>query len=64
MTSKHSISILEELMDVAGGDRWQTYKKERAAAGEAPEIPTRVHISHPRQAPGTNFKEGIASALP
>ena len=51
-------------MDVAGGDRWQTYKKERAAAGEAPEIPTRVHISHPRQAPGTNFKEGIASALP
>jgi len=33
MSAKWSTSIYEELMDSAGGDRWQRYKEEREVAG-------------------------------
>ncbi|KAI5114692.1 hypothetical protein M0805_009650, partial [Coniferiporia weirii] len=39
ISSKWSTAIFEEVMDVAGGDRWRQFKAERRAAGKEPVIP-------------------------
>ncbi|KLO17531.1 hypothetical protein SCHPADRAFT_846291 [Schizopora paradoxa] len=67
MHLKWSTSIFEELMDSAGGDRWQRYKDERNAAGQTPTIP-KVKLRNPRvrgvMTPSRSNKRGVAAALP
>ena len=31
MSSKKSLAIFEEVMDIGGGERWRRFKEERAA---------------------------------
>lgn len=66
LSQKWSSVILEELMDVAGGDRWSRYKRERAAAGGGPPS---VEVLAPKSSPPRNpvntaGQTGVSAALP
>ena len=63
MSQKWSTAIFEELMDNAGGDRWQRHKEERLAAGEAPVIPVWKTKEFTPSAPAPG-KTGAAAVLP
>ena len=58
VSRKWSGAIFEELMNSAGGDRWQAFRAERKAAGKELVFPTMSE-----QQPQVK-KEGVAAALP
>ena len=58
LDKKWSSAIFEELMDAAGGERWQAFKTERKAAGKEPVFPI------PTVRTPLVKKEGVAAALP
>jgi len=65
MHLKWSTSIFEELMNCAGGDRWQRYKDERNAVGGTPVIPkVKPRTFGTQRTSDSNSKRGVAAALP